>query len=562
MSLSKLKTVMVPALLVVLISVSLGCGEPAREKSKSQGEGEVKPTVKAEVKPITAAPADDTKLNLSDPNSSKVEATPTPKKNVTPAKKVRDALAKAGVFVSEESDGWNVDLSSAKDFDAAMRWLPELPRIVAITGGKGTVDAHLAVFAKLDGLRRLKVGFNENITDAGLESIKGLTKLTHLNLIYAKKITAAGVAHLAGMTELQSLNLVHIPLGKGGTKHLAKMTRLTELQLEGCKLTDIDLLPLTAMSELRILNLDRNEDIAAPGLKSLAGLRKLEELNLTGAAANDEALRHLSRLTNLHNLKVDFTAITDQGLLHLAKMTKMVYLKVGNTKVKGPGLKHLADMTDLVSLDLDGLPDFTGEGLQHLAGCNKMTELNLSWTGVTDDGLGQIKKLAQLKKLDLPPYGHRTALGGDFWKTPHPERFSDKGLKHVGEMTNLEWLWFGGAITDAGLAHLSKLKNLKYLGFGDLPAVKGPGLEYLKALPKIQGLELKDTGISDDEMKHVKVLTQLQRLELPLRATDAALEHVKAMKNLKSVRVFGGISEKGRADLKKALPDANVEVEN
>src|SRR5262249_30631357 len=160
MSLSKLKAVLVPALLVVLIPITLGCSAPASEKSKGQGEGEAKTTVKAEEKPIAPSPAGVTKPNPSVPKSTKVETASTPKKDATPAKEVLDALAKADVFVSEEPDGWKVDLSYAKDVDAAMRRLPELPRIVAITGGKNTVDAHLAAFAKLDGLRRLEVGFN------------------------------------------------------------------------------------------------------------------------------------------------------------------------------------------------------------------------------------------------------------------------------------------------------------------------------------------------------------------------------------------------------------------
>lgn len=497
-------------------------------------------------------------LGYVTPIHGKPEAPSTPQKNTAaPPKELIDALEKSGVFLEDEADGWKINLSSAKDLKTAIKRLPELRRVAAIKSGKEITDSHFAVFAKLNGLRRLDLSFNENITDAGLQSLKPLSKLTHLDLTYAEKITAAGVAHLAGLEELQILNLTHIPLG-GGTKHLAKMHRLTELQLERCKLTDADLAPLAGMAELRILNLEGNESVTAPGLKSLTGLRKLEELTLTSTSANDEALGHLSGLTNLKSLKVNHTAITDQGLAHLAKMTKMVHLKIGNTGVKGSGLRHLAGMTELVSLDLHGLTDFTGEGTQHLTGCKKMTELDLSWTGATDDGLAQVKKLAQLKKLDLPPYGHPTAIGGEFWREPHPERFSDKGLKHVGEMTNLEWLWFSGSITNAGLANLSNLKNLKYLGFGDLPNIKGPGLEHLKSLPKLEGLELKDTGVTDDGMKYVKVLTQITSLQLPLRATDAALEHVKLMKNLKSITVFKGISEKGVADLKKALPNAKI----
>lgn len=205
------------------------------------------------------------------------------------------------------------------------------------------------------------------------------------------------------------------------------------------------------------------------------------------------------------------------------------------------------------------MPDFTGEGLSNLAGCPGLTTINLSWTGVTDAGLADIKKLTQLTSLDLPPYGHVTTLGGQFWRNPHPERFSDKGLKHIGEMSNLEWLYLSGSgLTDAGLAHLSGLTKLKTLSLGVLPNIKGPGLEHLKSLKMVESLRLSETGVTDETIKHVKGLTQLKSIWLPRSAKLPALEHLKGLLALENVYVPASWDADALSVAKKILPKKDV----
>jgi len=185
--------------------------------------------------------------------------------------------------------------------------------------------------------------------------------------------------------------------------------------------------------------------------------------------------------------------------------------------------------------------------------------LNLSWTGLTDEGLASIKKLQQLKSLDLPPYGWPTALGGPFWRDPHPERFSDKGLKHIGEMPNLEWVWMSGSgLTDEGVTHLAGCKSLKTLIFCVTPNIKGPGLASLKALPNLKTVVLRNSGVTDDGLKHLKELKQLDYISLPKNVSAKAVEHVKEMKQLQTIAYSKGFDPKAVAELKAALPKAEI----
>ena len=61
---------------------------------------------------------------------------------------------------------------------------------------------------------------NTQITDAGLQHLKGLTKLRELRLY--TQITDAGLEHLEGLTNLESLFLGGTHLTDEGVKQLGK----------------------------------------------------------------------------------------------------------------------------------------------------------------------------------------------------------------------------------------------------------------------------------------------------------------------------------------------------
>jgi hypothetical protein len=424
------------------------------------------------------------------------------------AKKIVAQLQQLKANASLEEGGWNIDLSSTEDVPAALTLAAGLAPIIELSFGQKAADADFAAVAGWKDLEVFRATFNENITDGGVAKLEGLTKLKHLDLLYDQKVTAQGVSHLSDLTQLRYLDLGQVKLTDQGAAHLARLTNLEELHLEACQLTDNGLQFLAGLTHLKYININDNQ-ITGTGLQHLAGLKELKELHCGENKLSDANLKHLASLTTLLRLdlsgRVDLITdrVTDEGLAHLAGLTNLKYLGLNRTKVNGSGFKHLAKWTQLQWLDLTTLPDLTGVGLENFANCKELTSLNLSWTGVTDEGLDHIKHLKQLRSLDLPPYGMASRLPSErFWSDPHPERFSDQGLKHIGEMKDLEWLWFAGSgVTDAGLAHLTSLKRLSHLGFGHLPNVKGPGLANLKELPLVTSLYLAETGVDDAGLK-------------------------------------------------------------
>jgi Leucine-rich repeat (LRR) protein len=468
--------------------------------------------------------------------------------------KLETQFRKAGArpYLNKEQV-WEVNLDSRANMPEVIALLPRLPGNVSLDDWDHQItDDHLGAIAKLKNIHGLDLGHSKRVTDAGLKHLAESRSLKHLDLDSLEGITSTGLAHVGQMSQLESLNLFGVIM-EFQTKHLSKLTRLKKLDLPVTQVTDRDLIPLAELKNLEELNL-AHANISGEGLVNLAGLTKLTKLNLSITGVNDAGLRHLARLTELRELDLQRTEVSNAGLVHLAAMRQLEYLWLNRTHVRSPGMKHLAGMKKLSLLGLEVLEDFTGEGMEHLAGCAELTWVDLRWTAVTDAGLAQIKKLPQVTSLLLPEYGIPSVWLSEFWDDPHPERFSDAGLKHVGEMTNLEQLQFSGAITDAGLAHLVSLQKLKTLHIEHVPGIKGPGLVHLKKLPKLTELDLSKTGVTDAGLEHLIGHERLLILTLPPLATAKCAPHLQKMPALKMIHYPEEISKEDIRALREALP--------
>jgi Leucine-rich repeat (LRR) protein len=75
------------------------------------------------------------------------------------------------------------------------------------------------------------------VTDAGLEYIKGLNNLEELDLGNTQ-VTDAGLEHFKGLNSLEGLWLDNTQVTDAGLKHLKGMTNLRELYLNDTQVTD------------------------------------------------------------------------------------------------------------------------------------------------------------------------------------------------------------------------------------------------------------------------------------------------------------------------------------
>ena len=78
----------------------------------------------------------------------------------------------------------------------------------------------------------------KNVTDGGLEHLKGLTHLTKLKLFRRTNVTDAGLEHLKGLTNLEELRLSGTQVSDAGLQHLKGLKSLLWLILEDTDVTD------------------------------------------------------------------------------------------------------------------------------------------------------------------------------------------------------------------------------------------------------------------------------------------------------------------------------------
>jgi hypothetical protein len=219
-------------------------------------------------------------------------------------------------------------------------------------------------------------------------------------------------------------------------------------------------------------------EVTDAALKELAGLKKLQRLDLSFTQVTDAGLKELAALTGLEALNLDFDRITDAGLKELAELTNLQSLELNTTHVTNQGLKELARLKNLRTLDL-GFAKVTDGGLKELAALKNLQELDLPRTQVTD---AEVKELVALKNLRL--------------LNVRASKVTDAGLKFVAQLENLQALNLEfDKITDAGLKDLAPLKNLQSLKLAGTQ-VSDAGLKELAGHRHLQTLWLGGTKVT------------------------------------------------------------------
>jgi hypothetical protein len=173
---------------------------------------------------------------------------------------------------------------------------------------------------------------------------------------------------------------------------------------------------------------------------------------------------------------------------------------------------------------------------------------------LTDDELARIlpdlNQVAELKCLGLT----HTAV-------------TDKSVEHLcDEIRNRKGLprLYGlylarTGITDGALRHIEKVAQLRSLTLGETQ-ITDSGLPYLKTLTQLESLGLNNTQISDAGLEHIRDLRQLGELNLGgTSITDASLEVLKGFRQLERLELEGSkVTDKGKRELEEALPHCKI----
>jgi len=288
----------------------------------------------------------------------------------------------------------------------------------------------------------LNLGNKEKITDSSLVNLANLPQLERLDLGGGQsknKLTNACLEYLKPLVKLKGLRLtVNKKFGNEGMKHLAGLLSLEDLNLDGTTVGNAGMAELTALKNLKRLYLGSLKDFNGDGLVHLKEFTKLEKLSLQGSGIDDKGLANLKHVPGVKELSLGHLNI-DEGLQHLAVLKDLTSLDLFNAKVTDKGAKHLSKLKTLTKLFLWGT-QISDKGLANITGLKKITTLYISDTKITDKGMASIAKLPALDYL---------------WINNLP--ISDAGLAKLGGLKKLKTIQARGTkITEAGVKKLQK----------------------------------------------------------------------------------------------------------
>ena len=127
------------------------------------------------------------------------------------------------------------------------------------------------------------------------------------------------------------------PDGYGrGDARCGAFTRLQSLLLQKGQATDDGLRSVAGLKDLETLAIWDGEKLSDAGVKHLAGLTKLKNIDIDHRAMGDESLKVFGQMPALSRLVLQQNDFTDAGLEHLAKSKQLQSLWLGMNRPPSP----------------------------------------------------------------------------------------------------------------------------------------------------------------------------------------------------------------------------------
>lgn len=186
----------------------------------------------------------------------------------------------------------------------------------------------------------------------------------------------------------------------------------------------------------------------------------LETLHSTGIHSILQVGTKLESAT-FHNY-----GITDEAFKQLASIQTLEKLNISHCKeITDTGLEYLSNHPSLIRLNLAGCRNVSDAGIKHLSTIQTLEKLNISYCKeITDTGLEYFSNHPSLTSLDV----YKCSL------------ISDEGLKHVATMQRLCYIDLRyTCITLTGLLYLKALPNIHILDLRDCPKISKSDVDIL-----------------------------------------------------------------------------------
>jgi hypothetical protein len=266
----------------------------------------------------------------------------------------------------------------------------------------------------------------------------------------------------------------------------------------------------------------RNERVTDSWLARLSAVSTLKKIDLANCAIQGDGLRHLAGLENLRELNLTLTPVADAALEHLAGLTELRNLGLASTQCTGTGFTHLRNLRNLQSVNFHFTP-LNDAGLEAISQVPITDRLWFAHTKFTDAGAVHLKKLTQLKRCGI----------GSANKESSGEAVAALVGAPLEDLAILD-----NQATPVGLAHAAKIATLKKLDASHAPTVTDESLPLIAAMPALEEFKLGSAKV-----------------------TDAGLQALAASKSLKKLSLSGlkQVTPAGIDQLRKARPELVIE---
>lgn len=318
-----------------------------------------------------------------------------------------------------------------------------------LSGCVNVSASQIKTLSKFKKLKSLNLARNLRVDRDCLKEIVKLESLVQLNLSECSNITIDALEEVAKIKSLRSLNLngLRCTTDDALIKISNNCDQIDEIELSECsrltfnalekliiqhkKIRKINLSGLNFLKKLEIKfvleNLENLEELDLSNNMSLTDLclkdiniskyTQLKKLKLGRCKIEDNGLKEIAMLKNLEELDLSENCISENGLRQLVgKLNKLQSLNCSSCmKIRDHEVKEIAKLKSLRKLNLDNIPFITFEGLKEIAKLNNLEDLTIVFSGGLSPNpsiaLKELHKITSLKKLKFGGYNPLTEKG-------------------------------------------------------------------------------------------------------------------------------------------------------
>ena len=246
----------------------------------------------------------------------------------------------------------------------------------------------LAAYEKLE---RLDLS-HTRISDEGLLRLRPAKQIRELDLLYAEQITDLGMNAIKGWRNLRKLNVRGTRIANDTLAIVGELRQIEWLDIANTAVTDSGLENLAPLTNLKHLALGRSR-VSDTALAMLRVLSTLESVDLSGP-------RGVAR-----NQRNRASGPLPAGLISaLSDLKELRVLKLGHSEIDGDGLRKLTVLLKVEKLGLEGCPRVDDAALDELVNWKGLRFLDVQETKVTEKGVAKFRSLRPEAKVLAGPF--------------------------------------------------------------------------------------------------------------------------------------------------------------